>query len=267
MKRVTMATLGSVISLALLAGCSQAAPTPTVPAQPTATETAVPASATLQYIGHASFLLTASDGTRIAMDPYNNFAAPPELGAYPEGIAADIVTISHFHSDHSNVRGVTGARPIFQPASDSAGIVTIAGFQGDHGLAGGVPSGENTVFLFTIGEIKIVHMGGGGVITQPEILAAVKDADVVIIDAAGDEAHPIVEIMDQLRAQGARTIIPTHFSFSEKSRYYGAITVDEFVNLLAPDEVVVRESGGKLPVTAGMPRQVVILTPSALSAQ
>jgi L-ascorbate metabolism protein UlaG (beta-lactamase superfamily) len=267
MKRNSFAALCLVICLALLAGCAQSTPAATAAPQPTATETPVPVSATLQYIGHASFLLTVSDGTRIAIDPYNDYTAPAEIALYPEGITADVVVITHFHSDHSNVRAIAGARAVYQPGADSAGIVKITGLAGDHGLVNGAPSGANTVFVFTIGEIKIVHMGGGGVITQPEILAAVGNADVVMIDAMGDPTHPIVEIVDQFRAHGVRTIIPTHYSFTDTTRIYGEITIDEFVNLLAPDETVVREDGSELVVTAGMPRQVVILTPSALSTQ
>ncbi|HEY5117875.1 MAG TPA: hypothetical protein VII90_00305, partial [Anaerolineales bacterium] len=64
-----------------------------------------------------------------------------------------------------------------------------------------------------------------------------------------------------------RTIIPTHNSFSDDTLYYGSITVDEFVKLLTPNEVVNRMDGNSITVTPGMPVQVLILKPSALSAQ
>jgi L-ascorbate metabolism protein UlaG (beta-lactamase superfamily) len=266
--------IGTILSLGFLAGCSQATaaptltPTPTLTATPAPTSTPAGAPVLLEYIGHACFLLTAGDGTRIVMDPYNSNAAPPEIAKFPPNIVADIVTVSHFHPDHAGISGVGGKpRPIFQPGPDQAGAVKITGYKSDHGYTSGVPAGDNTIFVFEVAGVKIVHMGAAGVITQSDILAAIENADVVMIDAMGTDSHPVPEMMAQLRKSNVRTIIPTHNSFSDATLYYGSITVDEFVKLLTPDEVVNRMDGSSITVTPGMPVQVLILKPSALSAQ
>ena len=248
-----------------LSGCSAIQAQAVAPA-PTAAETAVPAIANLEYIGHSSFLLTASDGTRIVMDPYQDFTTPREIQKYPKGITADAVVLTHFHPDHSNWKAIAGARLIFEPGTDAVGIVKLSGFAGDHGIFNGAPAGNNTVWVFEIGQIKIVHTGGAAVITQPEILAAMENADVVIMRASGDGAHPVADIMKQLRELNTRTLIPTHYSISAEYRYT-TLTLDEFLGLLGPDETVVRMDGSELEVTAGMPRQVVVLRPSALDSQ
>jgi L-ascorbate metabolism protein UlaG (beta-lactamase superfamily) len=252
-------------ALAWLAGCA-AAPESTPAPQPTATETPEPVSAVLEYIGHSCFLLTAPDGTRIVMDPYRDYLVPREIQIFPKGIRADAVVISHFHGDHDNWQAIQGARPIFEPGTDSVGMVKLTGLTGDHGIVNGAPTGNNTVWVFEIGPIKIVHMGANGVVTQPEILAAVRDADVVIMRAGGDLGHPVPEMMKQLRELNTRTLLPSHYSISAEYRYT-VLTLDEFLGLLGPEETVVRSESSELVVTPGMPRQVVTLIPSALASQ
>jgi L-ascorbate metabolism protein UlaG (beta-lactamase superfamily) len=269
MKKMTILYFVAALAAAGLAGCSASpAATPTSTPMPTDTPTPSGAPVTLEYIGHACFLLTAGDGTRIVMDPYNSYSAPVEIQKFPSNIVADVVTVSHFHPDHDGIAGVGGKpRAIFQPGSDQAGAVKITGFKSDHGYLDGVPSGDNTVFVFEVAGLKIVHMGAAGVVTQPDILAAIENADVVMIDAMGTDSHPVREMMAQLRKRNVRTIIPTHNSFSDATNYFGSITIEEFLKLLTPSEAANRMDGSSITVTAGMPVQVLILKPSALAAQ
>jgi L-ascorbate metabolism protein UlaG (beta-lactamase superfamily) len=274
MKKSLKLLILASVGLLFLAGCSQATaaptltPAPTLTATPASTSTPAGAPVLLEYIGHACFLLTAGDGTRIVMDPYNSNAAPSEIAKFPPNIVADIVTVSHFHPDHDGISGVGGKpRPIFQPGSDQAGAVKITGYKSDHGYLNGVPAGDNTVFVFEVAGMKIVHMGAAGVITQSDILAAIENADVVMIDAMGTDSHPVPEMMAQLRKSNVRTIIPAHNSFSDATLYFASITVDEFIRLLTPEEVVNRMDGSSITVTPATPVQVLILKPSALSAQ
>ncbi len=247
-----------------LAGCATA---PKAVPTPTPTETPAPASAKLEFIGHSSFLLTVSDGTRIVMDPYKDFTPAREIQMFPEGISADAVVISHFHPDHTNSEAIAGARVIYKPGTDSVGIVRLTGLAGDHGSVNGTPQGTSTVWIFEIGPIKIVHMGASGVVSQMEILSAMENADVVIFRTGGDDAHPMKEMIDQMRQLNARTLIPSHFSISEQYRMFATLTVDEILALLGPDETIVRADGSTLEIIAGMPKQVVVLKPSALSSQ
>jgi hypothetical protein len=64
-----------------------------------------------------------------------------------------------------------------------------------------------------------------------------------------------------------RTIILTHYSYSENNRYYGAPTLDNFLNMLPVDQLVVREDESEIRVTDSMPEQVLVMTPLALSMQ
>jgi L-ascorbate metabolism protein UlaG (beta-lactamase superfamily) len=262
MRSKTRAIALMFVLLVFAAACSQTSPLSTDTPTPT------PKSVTLQYIGHSCFQLTISDGTNIIMDPYQSMSAPREIAQFPAGLSVDFVTISHFHPDHSNILGIEGDPKAFiEPGVYQAGSVNITGYQGDHGLIDGEPSGENTVFVFEIGDIKIAHMGAAGLITQKDILAAIEGADIITFDADASDRHPVAEMLDQLKQSHVRTIILTHYSFSEDNRYYGAPTLDNFLNMLPDDQMVVVEDGSAISVTRDMPDQVLALTPLALSRQ
>jgi len=268
MRTKIFASLIVFITFTLTGGCTSATSTSTaMPTNPPATSTPTalptnpPGPTILQYIGHSCTFITAPDGTRIISDPYGDH--PSALASFPDDLAADVVTVSHFHPDHSNVSAVKGKpKIIFNPGSFQVGMVKITGYKGDHGLVNGKSSGENTVFVFEIGEVKIVHLGAAGVVTQSDILAAMENADVIIVDIMGDAAHPLKDELNQSLEGNVRTIIPTHYSFDGHPRYYGSATLDEFLQIVPSDLAIVRR-GSALQITANMPKQLVILAPAA----
>ncbi|MFC1860973.1 MBL fold metallo-hydrolase [Chloroflexota bacterium] len=62
----------------------------------------------IQWLGHASFLITSSAGVKIITDPYAT-SARLTYGEINE--SADIVTVSHEHGDHNNVAADGGQSP------------------------------------------------------------------------------------------------------------------------------------------------------------
>ncbi|HLF29013.1 MAG TPA: MBL fold metallo-hydrolase [Anaerolineae bacterium] len=258
-----------LIAATFVVGCTATTPTPTAPpanppttTPPTAQPTSPPEPILLQYIGHSCTLITAPDGTRIISDPYGD--QPAGLAAFPDDLSADAVTVSHSHSDHSSAFAVNGKPEVLsKPGSFQVGMVKITGYQSDHGLVNGEAGGRNTVFVFEIDEVKLVHLGAAGVVTQNDILAALKNADVVIVDIMGDAAHPITDELEQLLERNVRTIIPTHYSFEGHARYYGSATLAEFLPLVPAELAITTQSGSLVPITANMPNQLVILAPAA----
>jgi L-ascorbate metabolism protein UlaG (beta-lactamase superfamily) len=141
-------------------------------------------------------------------------------------------------------------------------MVKITGYMGDHGLVIGKSSGRNKVFVFEIGTVKIAHLGAAGVVTQSDILAAMENADVIIVDIMGDAAHPLQDELNQLLERNVRTIIPTHYSFDGQPRYYGSATLDEFLQII-PSGLPIVKQGSTLQITANMPKQLTILALAA----
>jgi L-ascorbate metabolism protein UlaG (beta-lactamase superfamily) len=248
----------SLVMLGLFLSLGSCASTPPTP---TALPTATPVPVILEYIGHSAFMITAPDGTRVICDPYKDH--PQGLTAFPEDLTADVVTLSHLHPDHSNAMAVNGdPKIILKPESFQAGMIQISGYKSDHGMIGTKSTGMNTVFVFEIAGVKIVHLGAAGVVTQGDILAALEDADVVIMDIMGDSAHPLQGELDQLLELHVRTIIPTHYSLDAETRYFNSATIDEFLQVVPPDLFTLRQ-GSMLLVFPNMPQQLLILEPMA----
>jgi len=224
-----------------------------------------PAPVTLEYIGISCTIITAPDGTRIVSDPYADSPRPEGLGLLPDDLEADVVTVSHSHFDHSNVEAVAGDPQIIQdPGIYQVGMVEITGYESGEGSPYG-PSGPNTVFVFQIGDVKIVHMGDGGVMTSPELLAAVENADVIVVNVDG-YVFPFDQLAPQMQQINARTVVPGHYSISAEARFNIWATLDEFLESLPPDTVVTR-TGSEIQVAPGMPTQVAVLSPLTLEDQ
>jgi L-ascorbate metabolism protein UlaG (beta-lactamase superfamily) len=212
----------------------------------------------IEFLGHSSLRLITSDSLEIITDPFGN--SIPGFYTQPDSLVADIVTISHSHADHNQSRGIEGDPVIIKTAeTDTIGPLIIEGYLSEHGKWNGASMGSNIIFVFRIGDAKIVHLGENRAVTEPEILAAIQDADVLIAPV-GEIASLSVEELDQLiRDTGSGTVIPTHCSLSESNRYYGSSTADEYVASLSPDVPVIHLES--LDVFSDMPRQVAVLTP------
>jgi len=232
----------------LVSGCAAAGPTSPV---------------TLEFIGNSCTLITAPDGTHIVCDPYNDSAHPVGLEPLPKDLEADAVTVSHAHPDHNNVEGVGGTPQVISAAgTHEVGMVKITGYAGYEGSPSGPSENPHVVFIFEIGGVKIVHMGDSGPITDPVVLAAVKNADVLLANIDG-YVIPADQLVPFLRQAKVRTFIPTHYSLTKSARWQHAPTIEEFIGTLPADMTVVRK-GSKILVTPTMPGQVAVLTSLAL---
>ncbi len=231
---------------------------------PTPTPSPTPVVVALQYLGNSCTLLIAPDGTRIISDPYGNSAHPYGLDRLPKDLTAHAVTVSHTHPDHNNTQAIGGEPEIIDsPGTYQVGEVTITAYAGREGSPSG-PSATmaNTVFVFEIEGIKIVHLGDSGVVTDPEALAEIRNADVVLVNIDG-YVIPADQIMPFMAHIQARTVIPTHYSLSEKRRWSGAPLVEEFLATLPADMTVTRAETD-IQVTPDMPVQVLTLVPLML---
>ncbi len=211
---------------------------------------------TIQLLGNACTLLTASDGARIVSDPYDQMR-PPGLRLLPDDLTADAVTVSHVHPDHNNVAAVGGAPQIItEPGVYQAGTVRITGYASREGSPSGPSDLRNVVFVFEDAGARIVHLGDAGIIAEPEIRAAITRADVILVNI-DSYVLPLDRLLPEMEDLQARTIIPTHFSVTPNARWAtdATFTLEEYLDSLPPDVTVVR-MGSEIQVKPGMPRQV-----------
>ncbi|MCH7697850.1 MAG: MBL fold metallo-hydrolase [Chloroflexi bacterium] len=170
----------------------------------------------LTWWGQAMFVLTTADGTRVLLDPYGEIGYRVPTA---EELAADVVTVSHDHPDHSNVtlageatvlRGLTadGWASNDETFSDTR-IFSIDAFHDD---SEGSERGRNAMFVIETAGLRIAHLGDIG---QAELtleqLDALGQIDVLLIPVGGVftvDAAGATDIVGQI---GPRIVVPMHY--------------------------------------------------------
>ncbi|MFC2020951.1 MBL fold metallo-hydrolase [Chloroflexota bacterium] len=211
----------------------------------------------IKWLGHATFLISSDDGTRIITDPY----APNERLTYSEiKESADIVTVSHGHSDHNNVAAV-GSNPEVVKGTAEIGGIKFSGIPTYHDDDGGSQRGENTIFCFEIDGIRICHLGDLGHQLGDNEVAVLGKVDILMAPVGGNytmDAKVATEVCNKL---APKVIFPMHFR-NERCPNFPVAEVDEFlqgkerVERLDASEAEFKE--GELPTIA----QVVVLKPA-----
>lgn len=207
----------------------------------------------IKYLAHASFLVTADTGLKIVTDPYVASFISGEGPCYGDiEEAADIVTVSHGHSDHNNVSTVRGKPEVVK----KTGITRIKGveFRGIptyHDDGGGKMRGSNTVFCFEVDGIKLCHLGDLGHKLSDRQVAEIGIADILLIPVGGYytiDAKVATQVCDKLTP---RVVIPMHY----KTKKCGLpiAVVDEFLqgkkNVSRLDSSEVEFKPAELPAT------------------
>ena len=207
----------------------------------------------IKWIGHASFMITSDTWTKIINDPYatsNNLS----YGEIKE--SADIVTISHDHSDHSNASAVRGNPEVVRGTAEIKEI----GFKGipcHHDEAGGSKRGRNTIFCFETDGIRVCHLGDLGHELSDKQVAELGKVDILLIPVGGFytiDARVASQVCNKL---APRVVIPMHYKNNKCD--FPITSVDDFlqgktdVNRLDTSEVEFKQ--GELPVTT----QIIVL--------
>ena len=176
----------------------------------------------IEHSGHACFRLDDA----LVIDPYKDGSVP---GLEPLRVSAMKVICSHEHADHSGVECVK----LVDGVCDFE-IREVASFHDD---VQGELRGPNTIFVInnSAGE-KLVHLGDLGHFPDDGQLAAISDADYLLIPVGGYytiDAEMAVKICEAARP---KCIIPMHYR-TDISGYPELATVDEFLKLTRDKEI------------------------------
>jgi len=210
----------------------------------------------IQWLGHASFMITSDSGTKIITDPYVT-AENLTYGEIKE--SADIVTVSHEHGDHNYVDGVRGNPQAVRGTAKVKGI-ELKGISTYHDNTGGSQRGKNTIFCFTVDGISVCHLGDLGHPLNDKQVAELGSVDILLVPVGGFytiDAEVASQVCDRLKP---KVIIPMHFK-NDKCTFPIA-GVDEFlqgkegVSRLDTSEVEFKQ--GELPATT----KIMVLKPA-----
>jgi L-ascorbate metabolism protein UlaG (beta-lactamase superfamily) len=125
---------------------------------------------------------------------------------------ADVVVVSHDHVDHNNVSTVQGKPEVVKDSGKkNVKGIQFKGFATSHDASQGQQRGTNTVFCFTIDDIKLCHLGDLGHVLSPGQVTEIGAVDILFVPVGGFftiDAPVASQVCDQLKT---KIIIPMHF--------------------------------------------------------
>lgn len=207
----------------------------------------------IQYLGHSSFKMVSDGGTTVITDPY-----PPEVGYLMPRLAADGVTVSHGHYDHSYTDGVAGNPQIFSSQGDfKLGGFAISSFPSFHDNARGAMRGENLIFRFTADGITAFHLGDLGESFTQSRANTFAGADVLMIPVGGNYTVDAKAAMEYIKASRPGIVLPMHYMC--EGCKIDISPLKGFLELAKEAGLDVSEAAALHPEAAGGKTRVVIL--------
>jgi len=164
----------------------------------------------IKWNGHASFTITASDGTVLVTDPYDPNGYPGVLMYDQVRDRADGVLVSHDHADHNYVKGIPGSAEVIK-GSGRVKDIKVKGIPTYHDESGGSERGENTVFVFAVDGMNICFAGDLGHLLSHEQIDAIGPLDLLLIPVGGTYTVDAGSAAKIAGALNPRVIIPMHF--------------------------------------------------------
>lgn len=182
----------------------------------------------INFLGHASFIITTNKGVRIITDPYKSGCYNNALRYKPINESADIVLISHDHDDHNCISEVLGNPKIIQ--GEGTGVekgIKFTGISVYHDTQKGSARGKNIIFVIEADDLRIAHLGDLGHTLSKAESDKLGTIDILLIPVGGFftiDSNAATEIMNRLNP---RITIPMHYK--TPSIDFPIVAVDEFI--------------------------------------
>jgi L-ascorbate metabolism protein UlaG (beta-lactamase superfamily) len=161
----------------------------------------------ITWLAHSCFIIENEEGARLLMDPYDETA-----GYEVPRLKADVITVSHRHADHSNLKMVQGEYTLFDTAgSFAAKGFGIRGIETSHDESNGSERGKNIVYVVECENLRICHLGDLGHRLDREQLDAIGNVDILMIPVGGTYTIDAATACDVTEEIGPRAVLPMHF--------------------------------------------------------
>ncbi len=168
----------------------------------------------ITWIGHSCFKIqdkVGPDGITLTTDPFDK-----SVGLKAPNFESDIVTVSHDHYDHNNVKALRGNPFVIDSAGeyDVKGVM-VEGVESFHDEKEGAERGKNIIYRIEMDDITVVHLGDLGHALNDKQLEKLVGADILLIPVGGKytiDAKKAVSVVSQIEP---RIVIPMHYKTKE----------------------------------------------------
>ncbi len=190
----------------------------------------------ITYIGHSCFKI--KDKTiSLVIDPYN-----PKIGYKLPKLSADVLLVTHDHFDHNYVEGVSDYRLLVDgPGEYEVGGCFIYGKSVDHDEKSGLERGKVTMYLITIDDFNILHLGDLGRELTQEEMEKIPNVDVLMIPVGNKYTIDEKTAVKVISALEPSYVIPMHYNTPDLTGVEGLSGVDEFLDEMGVDDGVKKD--------------------------
>jgi L-ascorbate metabolism protein UlaG (beta-lactamase superfamily) len=174
----------------------------------------------VEWYGQSAFRLQDGE-TTVFIDPFDDIASQlAERGIrfdYPpiSGTEADLLLVTHEHLDHNGIEAIAGSPETLRSTAgrlQSDVVGEVLAVASEHDEVAGTARGPNALFAFTLGGLRVAHLGDlGQRELRAEQLEALGKVDLLFVpigDGPTIGAQQATTIGDQLQA---RWIVPMHY--------------------------------------------------------
>jgi L-ascorbate metabolism protein UlaG (beta-lactamase superfamily) len=170
----------------------------------------------IKWYGHAAFLISSDQGTKVITDPYESGAYGGQLAYGKIRDQADIVLVSHDHADHNDVKSLPGAPQVIKGSgTNKVKGISIKGISTYHDPSKGSERGANTIFTFAIDGIQVCHLGDLGHILSEKEVGEIGQVDILLIPVGGYFTIDFKEATHVSEQIKPKVLIPMHFKTSK----------------------------------------------------
>jgi len=183
----------------------------------------------ITWLGHSCFRLKGK-GATVVTDPFDDTS-----GYHLGKITADIVTISHDHSQHSFASGIGGDPRVLRGPGEYeiAGVFTY-GIRTFYDSENGLKRGKNTIYLMAIDDIKVCHLGNLAHLPSTSLVEEISDTDILLLPIGGGLTIAASVAAEVVNLVQPRIAIPMHYKTGAGTI---ASSLDKFLNEMGLKEV------------------------------
>jgi L-ascorbate metabolism protein UlaG (beta-lactamase superfamily) len=221
----------------------------------------------VEWHGQSAFRLEGPEGA-VFVDPFGAMTSAKERGiewGYPpvEADGIDLLLVTHEHSDHNAVEAIGGepATVRAQAGTHETPLGTVVGVASEHDAVAGTERGPNTIFVFTLGRLRVAHFGDfGQAALRPEQEQAIGAVDLVFLPVGGGPTIGGAAAAEIAHSLDARWAVPMHYrthriGFLESEEEFAA-AFEPVLRLEAPSfetEELERAASGPVAVIPAAP--------------
>ncbi len=173
----------------------------------------------VEWYGQSAFRLSTAD-TTVAIDPFGDMSAMAASRGmqfdYPviDGLAAELLLVTHEHIDHNGVEVVGGDPAILRSTAGAleSPIGEVTAIASEHDAAAGTERGPNTIFAFELDGMRVCHFGDFGQRELREEQAeAIGRVELLFLPVGGGPTAGASEAATIVERLSPRWVVPMHY--------------------------------------------------------